>query len=546
MHSLHSGEPAVARPRARAVALLLLVVGILAPLPAAAQSTFQARLRQITSRPEFKHSLFGVELYDLDARRTIFELNGPVLMTPASTTKLLTMGTALKVLGPDYRFHTKVYRTGPVEAGVLKGDLVLVASGDPDLSNRIQPDGTMAFENEDHAYDGSPDTKAVPGDPLAVLREMAKQVAGKGIERVEGHVIVDVSMFPEGARELGSGVVISPVAVNDNLVDVTIGPGGAEGAPVTLSASPSTAYVRFVNEATTAAAGTRPEIRWSKDEAQPDGSHVVTVTGTFPAGEHPWLFSYAVPQPSRYAEMTFAEALRDAGVKVTARPKDEAPDLATLTNSYTAENVVAEHVSPPLSEEVKVTLKVSQNLHASMMPYILGAVVKGEHENAEQAGFDVEREFLTKAGLDLTGASQGDGAGGAQSAFFAPDFMVRYLAYMAGQKDIFPALHKALPILGVDGTLWNIQTKTNAVGHVHAKTGTFSAWDKLNKRPMLTAKGLAGYMTTAAGRHLAFAFYLNRMPVTLDALDAITKMAGQTLGEIAVAAYELPVAKATR
>jgi len=50
-------------------------------------------------------------------------------------------------------------------------------------------------------------------------------------------------------------------------------------------------------------------------------------------------------------------------------------DFHHLKASYTPENRVAEHISPPLSEEVKVTLKVSQNLHASMTPWIPGAVL---------------------------------------------------------------------------------------------------------------------------------------------------------------------------
>src|SRR5205814_9698448 len=92
--------------------------------------------------------------------------------------------------------------------GTLDGDLVLVASGDPNLSGRIRPDGTLAFENQDHAYDGSPDTKAVPGAPLLVIHELAAQVAARHIARVRGHVLIDIRLFPEGERELGTGVVV--------------------------------------------------------------------------------------------------------------------------------------------------------------------------------------------------------------------------------------------------------------------------------------------------------------------------------------------------
>src|SRR4029453_9935747 len=110
--------------------------------------------------------------------------------------------------------------TGDVDAdGVLRGDLVLVASGDPNLSARVRPDDTLAFENEDHSYDGDPNTRAVPGDPLLVIRALASQVAARGIRKVDGRVLVDVTLFPEGQRELGTGVVISPIMVNDNIVD---------------------------------------------------------------------------------------------------------------------------------------------------------------------------------------------------------------------------------------------------------------------------------------------------------------------------------------
>src|SRR5574342_253001 len=127
---------------------------------------FSERIQQILTRPEFKHATFGIEFYSLDSKKVVYALNPDGLFTPASTTKLLTEGTALALLGADYRFHTRVYRTGPITDGTLQGDLVLVASGDSNLSGRIQDDGSLAFENVDHSYAGSPDTRAVPGDPL--------------------------------------------------------------------------------------------------------------------------------------------------------------------------------------------------------------------------------------------------------------------------------------------------------------------------------------------------------------------------------------------
>ncbi|MBV8205966.1 MAG: D-alanyl-D-alanine carboxypeptidase/D-alanyl-D-alanine-endopeptidase [Acidobacteria bacterium] len=520
---------------AKFIAALLALVSA----ASAQSSSLAARIQQVLDRPEFRHASFGIEFFDLDAARPIYRLNGDKLFTPASTTKLLTEGTALALLGADYRFHTRLYRTGPVNAGAIEGDLVLVAAGDPNLSGRIQPDGTLAFENEDHAYAGSPDTRAVPGDPLAVMRELAKQVAAAGITRITGRVLVDASLFREGARDLGTGIVISPIVVNDNIVDVTAGPGPSVGAPTTLRASPQSSYVTFINKSTTGAAGSRPSLRWANDVTNPDGSHTVTVTGTFPLGTPPILFAYPVPQPSRFAQVVLAEALRQAGIDVAIPRPENTPDFSTLAAFYTGPDVVAEHVSPPLGQEVKVTLKVSQNLHASMTPYVLGAVLGHAAADWDQAGFSLEHDFLQRAGLDLSSASQGDGAGGAPSAFFTPDFMVSYLAYMAKRPD-FQVFYNALPILGRDGTLWNIQPASPAAGHVFAKTGTFGAFDALNHDVMVTGKGLAGYTTTIEGRHLAFAIYANHVSVPGDDPEATTRIVGQAVGEIAAIAYSTP------
>ncbi|MBV8895412.1 MAG: D-alanyl-D-alanine carboxypeptidase/D-alanyl-D-alanine-endopeptidase [Acidobacteriaceae bacterium] len=404
--------------------------------------TFEERVKAVMARPEFAHSRFGIELYALDTARPVYTLSEQELFVPGSTTKLLTEGTALEVLGGEYRFHTRIYRTGPIKGDTLDGDLVLVASGDPNLSNRIQPDETLVFENEDHSY-GGPDSKGLPGDRLAVIRELARQVAAKGIKKIGGRVLVDSSLFPEGERELGTDVVLSPIVVNDNVVDVIATPGASEGAPVSLEVMPQTAYVKIVNKAVTGKAGVKSSLDYKDDLANHEGTRTVTLAGGLGVGARPEMISYRVPEPSRFAAVVLQEALRDVGVQASAARVSDKPDFRALAKSYTTANMVAEHVSAPLKEEVKVTLKVSQNLHASMTPYLLGALVAKKTDGASQAGFDVEHDLLSKAGLDLTAASQSDGAGG--NAFFTPDFMVHYLLWMSKQKD-FEDFYRGLPI----------------------------------------------------------------------------------------------------
>src|SRR5215471_21609126 len=265
-----------------------------------------SRIEKIMSRPEFAHSNFGIEFYDLESGKVLYSLNAEKLFVPASTTKLLTEGTVLAKLGPNYRFHTPIYRTGPIDKhGTLKGDLFLVASGDPNLSNRIQPDGTLAFVDEDHSYSGP----ALPGDPLVVIKQLATDVAAKGIHKIEGRVLIDASLFPDGPREGGTDVVISSIMINDNVIDLLATPGTREGDPVALTISPQTSYLKFVNHAKTSAAGTKPSFEPPDFTTSPDGSVTSTLTGSLPVGFKPQPFVIAVPSPTKLAETVFREAL---------------------------------------------------------------------------------------------------------------------------------------------------------------------------------------------------------------------------------------------
>jgi N-acyl-D-amino-acid deacylase len=520
------------------VAAAVVVPGAHRSVSAQDADTFEQRVKKILSRPEFTHARFGIEISSNETGQVLFGLNPSQFFVPGSTTKLLTAGTLLELLGGDYRFRTPIYRTGPIDKdGTVEGDLVLVASGDPNLSNRIRSDGTLAFEDEDHTY-GGPDSRGLPGDTLLVIRDFAEQIASKGIKRVKGSVLIDTTLFPEGERELGTSVVISPIVVNDNLIDVVVSAGSKEGSPARLKISPETAYVTFVNMVTTGKPRSNTSIEYEDEKLNADGTRTATLRGTIAVDARANMVSYAVPEPSRYAATVLMEALKQKGIAANVEPAGNNPDFKLLASKYKPENVVAEHVSPPLKEDTKVLLKVSQNLHAGMGPYLLGALVGHKGTNVEQEGFDLENEFLKKGGLDLTGASQSDGAGG--NAFFTPDFMVHYLRYMSEQRD-FPDFYRALPILGKDGTLFNIQVNSPAAGHVHAKTGTHVVYDALNKNRMVVGKGLAGYMDTLGGQHLVFAIYINMVAVSSTDPDATRKIVGEALGEIATAAYEAPL-----
>ena len=408
---------------------------------ASAQPAPDKRIQAVMDRPEFAHASWGMEFYDLAAKKTVFAVNRDRLFVPGSTTKVVTMGTAFETLGANHRFHTRIYRTGPVRNGVVDGDLVLVASGDPNLSGRERPDGSYAFIDQDHSYGGQP----LPTDPLTVVRDMARQVAARGIKDVTGQVIVDASLFPEAGRELGTRIALSPLVINDNVIDIVIAPGAKAGDAASVTVSPRTAHLTVVAQAVTVDSGAPAGMRAVEDSTDKD-HRTLQLTARIPRGTPAANVRWAVPVPSRFGEIVFAEALQQAGVTVIPRLAGRSVDFAALARRYADSLVVAERVSLPLTAEARVLLKTSQNLHASNFPLLIGALAKDSTKN----GFDVARTWLEKAGLDLNGAVQGDGAGG--DAYFSPAFMTRFLELIS-QKPWAAAFRSALPVLGRDGTL---------------------------------------------------------------------------------------------
>lgn len=289
-------------------------------------------------------------------------------------------------------------------------------------------------------------------------------------------------------------------------------------------------------------------IRLSEKRA-PDGNIRVTLSGQIPASAKPYLQPYFVASPSRFATALFAQELSRAGIAVqTTAAADDAGTGGELKRFYTPENRVAEFVSPPFSEDAKVILKVSHNLHATLIPFVTGSMVKGEPELAdtrgpEARGFTLAHKFIASKGLDLSGAVHSHGNG---SSLFSPNFLAAYLAAMT-EMPFFEKFRDGLPIFGKDGTLGDALPNSTATGRIVAKTGTSVEPNLLNDGYMLKAKGLAGYTTTPSGERVAFAVLLNRVPIDARIGDGVAMrekvrvIGGNTVARIAEAINLYPI-----
>jgi D-alanyl-D-alanine carboxypeptidase/D-alanyl-D-alanine-endopeptidase (penicillin-binding protein 4) len=476
-----------------------------------------------------------VLIVDRKTGEVLYERAADERFRPASVTKLFSTAAALIDLGPDYRFQTPVRRRGEVdESGTLKGDLILVASGDPSLGGRTGPDGSMLYTDSDHSYAGGHlQAKLVEADPRAGLDSLARQVEAAGIRALEGEVLIDDRLFAP-APSTGSGPSqITPIVLNDNVIDVVVTPGDQADEPASLRLVPETSYAEVDNQVRTAPEGTRPSIR--VESAGPRG---FAVRGRLPVGHEPVVKIWEVDDPASFARALFIEALRCRGVRVAASPLGRNDTDRLPPPSAVAElPQVAEYTSPPFREYARVILKVSQNLHASALPVLLG-VRRGQPTLG--AGLRREGELLRGLGLDIDTISFGGGAGGSNADLVTPRGTVQLLRAMAARPDS-EAYEAALPVLGRDGTLAKaVGPDSPAWGHVRAKTGTYWVESGLTGRAVMTSKSLAGYMETSSGRPLIFAFFLNDVPLAApsDDVSDATSAANRLLGRLCEVVYD--------
>ncbi len=491
----------------------------------------------IMQKPRYSEATWGLRVTDVNSGAVIYDLNSSDLLFTGSVRKLYSIGVTLNELGADYRFKTPVFRIGQVDAsGTLNGDLVLVAKGDLTMGGRDNGDDTVAFTDFDHCDANNLGSAILTKpDPLAGLDKLAAQVAASGITKVSGDVIVDDRLFKQ-FRVPNQLLLVTPMIVNDNRIDVTILPTTASQKAI-VEWRPHTAAFNVVADVMTVAAGDRTAVTLAPlapGLGKVSGQIAVDFTPPLP-GVKTLVQTFRIDDPdapedpAAFGRTTFIEALARAGVTVTAplvgpNPSDKLPS----PDSYTANTQVAELVSAPYAQYAKLILKVSHNLGANLSLMLFGLA---HGVNTIESALQVERTTLVdQYGLSGDGFDFPTNGSGSPDSRAAAATTVGLLTFMSGRTTFLPYFD-ALPILGEDGSLAEIGMDSPAKGKVHAKTGTFLA------QGMIKAQVLAGYIDARSGRRLAYALYVNNAGEIADISDVIGVI--QDEGQISTIIYQL-------
>jgi serine-type D-Ala-D-Ala carboxypeptidase/endopeptidase (penicillin-binding protein 4) len=501
----------------------------------------------LLDNPAVVRDHWGIAVTAMDGA-PIYSLNEGQLFQPASNAKLFTTTAAMALLGPGKTFETKVIAEGTIgENGVLQGDLVLKGGGDANFGSVDLP-YIAPSQRPKSAQPG-----VMIGDGMIPdIEALADEVVAKELHEVQGDVVGDDRTFswepipPDWSAEdliWGYGAPVSALTIHHNQIDFHVAPNPKAGQKAEIRFDPAVPYYSVTNNVYTTDFGRDCDERLLFE--RPLGSKSLTVTGDIPPRAAPCVEEIAMEDPAEYAAMALKEALERRGVRVSgiarARhwnpetlgsflPKDRDDDeflQRIFENPHPTplqceaqtvagpaarpQTVLATHQSAPLIEDMTLTNKLSQNLHAEIFLRNVGASYSCLPTARES--LRVVRQYLLHVGLDKDDFVFYDGSGLSGHDLVTPRATVRLLQYGSTQP-WFADWKKSLPVGGEDGSLLSRFGKAPLKDHVFAKTGTLGE-----------ARALSGYLDTASGRTVIFSIMVgDHMPQTSADREVMDKV----------------------
>ena len=449
----------------------------------------QKNIQQLLQDSSLQQTRTGIKIVSLETGETLYAQNSQQLFHPASNMKLLTTSTALKRLGPDFKFKTVLYAdTASITDSTVSGNLYLKGSGDPDLST----------------------------DDLC---RIAQKLKSKGIIHITGDLICDDTYMDD--LYWGSGWMwddvsdwywapICALTVDDNCVEVTVKPGEKVGDSLIVQLAPPTNYMKIVNMGLTVdSVDTVQQKAFKVQRKWRPAENTIVIEGGMAIGESDRSFVIDVVEAGLYTGTLLKEIFHKEEIILDGQVrKGIVPD----TNI-----VLVNHLSKPLSIAVYNTNKISDNLSAELLMKTVGAEIKGPPGTAEK-GISVVHQFLEEIGVDSTAYELADGSGVSRYNVITPDLIINLLKAMDKDFRIQAEFKTSLPIAGVDGTLQGRMKYSAAEGKLRAKTGSLRG-----------VSALSGYTTSADNELLAFSIIMEHFVIQTSKIRKIQDRIGNLI-----------------
>ncbi len=422
------------------------------------------RINRILEDPALARAHVGLTIQVAETGEILYERASEKRFTPASNTKLVTGAVGLAVLGPEYRWKTRLVADGPIKNGVLEGNLWIIGGGDP------------ALERDE-------------------LRAWIKHLQMAGIHRIEGDVIGDDRIFTQPIwgegwmwddLYAGWSAGVSGLQLSPNTVSAAIVPGAQLGDGTELVLRAEGPSIPVQNRVLTGAPGSEVRLQF----VPPSGGGDVELRGWVPLGPDSVRLYLAAPHPTLYLLDWMRRLLSSADIKV------EGSFRRALDDDW-AEKEFWSHssLSIPFSRLVGDMMKPSDNQMAESILRTIG--FEEGNAGSPAQGIAAVESTLSDWGIEPGAIDLVDGSGLSRYNQVTPNGIARMLRAVWRHPD-FKAFYHGLPIAGVDGTMRRRLLATPAFDNVHAKTGSMSS-----------VRALSGYLVDGSGETLLFSLILN-------------------------------------
>lgn len=422
--------------------------------------------------PELKGSLTSYCVYDVQSKLRIAEHNANLFMIPASTLKIVTTAAALRQLGNNFKFKTRIAYTGKLnkETGVLDGDLIILGGGDPSLQSEY-------FSNK---------------EPKPLTDQWAQIIKDAGIKEIKGKIIGDASVWDHKIPgnwiwgDIGNyfGAVPCGLSFMDNQFKLFF-TTKEEGSNAKLS----DIHPVFLKEKLSIENAVKA--KGSSDEAYVFGDPLgynKTISGFLPPNKSGFEVKASLPDPAFVCAEYLLRSLKQIGVICHSK---QAESKYTKQDSSLQTNVIHTHYSPSLEKIIQITNVASNNLFAETLLLALG-------NGNTYAGFEAIKKYLNSQKLDAREINLSDGSGLSRANLITTALQAELLMKIWEDNFIKTAFYNSLPIAGKQGSMTNIGKGRTIENNMRAKTGYIS-----------NARGYCGYVKTKTGKELAFSVLFN-------------------------------------
>jgi serine-type D-Ala-D-Ala carboxypeptidase/endopeptidase (penicillin-binding protein 4) len=449
-----------------------------------ARAVLRFSIDSMVRQTQFRDAQFGVLIVDPERADTLYSLNAGKLFMPASNMKIVTGGTSLVQLGPDYTFHTAFAAGGPVVHDTLQGALIVNGRGDPTISDHMR------------------------GSAMNPLYDVADSLKAHGITTIARGIQAGPDVFPDTTigfgwswDDLGEdyGAGVDALYFNEGF-GTAIAYGRVGTQPDSIRTFPASTYPKIVFPAhATSTASDTFALRLDFDPTRTQFIARGTLRNAVDT------LTYVFPDQRAAYLSALSEALRARGIVVGAGALGSASPRAA--DKVMAGTPLFSIKSPPLRAILPALEKPSQNQIAEILFKTLGLEKTGVG-SADSGRVVLERQ-LAAWGAEPDGFLIRDGSGLSRYDYVSPETLVRVLDKVRADT-AFHVFYDALPIAGLDGSLRNRMKGTAAAGKIHAKTGSIA-----------NARSLSGYALTADNHMLIFSLLANNWITSQAAVDSV-------------------------